>query len=89
MMVVLRDRTVQHSLGEPVYACERRTELMRDIRHEVFIPDNKEPSFFAQCYENGWDWYANLFAEARDGQRTGEGSTFYSSSEFAEIACFV
>ncbi len=53
----------------------------------IFIPENKEPCFFAQWYHLGWEWYEKVFAKARDGQRIGEGSTFYSSGEFAETAC--
>ena len=54
---------------------------------DIFVPEAKEPNFFAQSYHYGWAWYAKFFAEARPGQRCGEGSTFYSSGEFAETAC--
>jgi hypothetical protein len=53
----------------------------------IFVPEEKEPNFFAHSFDHGWDWYAKFFAGARQGQRLGEGSTFYSSGEYAEIAC--
>jgi hypothetical protein len=53
----------------------------------VFIPESKEPGFFAHFFDFGWEWYAKHFADARPGQVMGEGSTFYSSGEFAEVAC--
>ena len=42
---------------------------------EIFIPQCKEPNFFAMAYRRGWDWYTDLF-EGSDGRMCGEGSTF-------------
>lgn len=48
-------------------------------RHpQLFLPAEKEPEFFADKFDRGWDWYANLFAAARPGQRRGEASTIYT-----------
>ncbi|MEN6405246.1 MAG: sulfotransferase [Thermoguttaceae bacterium] len=53
----------------------------------VFISKVKEPGFFAHEYDRGWDWYKAFFEDARDDQLHGEGSTFYSSDEYAELSC--
>jgi hypothetical protein len=55
---------------------------------DIFIPSQKEPAYFAYNYHRGWDWYENAFFQvAREGQLCGEGSTFYTAEEFAEVAC--
>ncbi|WP_306751798.1 sulfotransferase family protein [Paracoccus actinidiae] len=48
----------------------------------VFLPDRKEPEFFARddLYGEGIENYAWLFEPARPDQLTGEGSTLYSLS---------
>ncbi|MEM9658895.1 MAG: sulfotransferase [Planctomycetota bacterium] len=54
---------------------------------DIFIPAAKEPCFFAYNYELGWHWYERSFATARDDHRCGEGSTFYSTEEYADLVC--
>jgi len=50
---------------------------------EIFIPEIKEPNFFAMAWRRGWDWYTDLFAEA-NGRLSGEGSTFYTAKNFED-----
>ena len=52
---------------------------------EIFIPQCKEPNFFAMAYRRGWDWYTDLF-EGSDGRMCGEGSTFYTAKNFEDFA---
>ena len=55
---------------------------------DIFIPGQKEPAYFAYNFHRGWNWYENtFFRPAKDGQLCGEGSTFYTAEEFAEVAC--
>lgn len=54
---------------------------------DIFIPKEKEPAYFAYNFQKGWDWYEESFLSALPGQFCGEGSTFYTAAEFAEIAC--
>jgi len=55
---------------------------------DIFIPEIKEPNFFAAHYcDDGWSWYEKLFEDARESQLWGDGSTMYSADEFAEDAC--
>lgn len=57
-------------------------------RHpDIYIPGIKEPNFFAAEFDRGWPWYESLFSHSGSASVHGEGSTFYSSAEFAEIAC--
>ncbi len=54
---------------------------------DVFIPALKEPNFFAVNYSRGLDWYAESF-ELRDNEKlVGEGSTFYSTAQYALVSC--
>ena len=53
---------------------------------DLFIPQSKEPNYFAHNYKNGWPYYRGLFAEAGETQLLGEGSTTYSTGEFAQLA---
>ena len=50
---------------------------------EIFIPEIKEPNFFAMAWRRGWDWYTDLFEDA-DGRMSGEGSTFYTAKNYEE-----
>jgi hypothetical protein len=54
---------------------------------QIFVPEAKEPNFFGPSYDKGWEWYEKFFTPAREGQIVGEGSTFYSAAEFADVAC--
>ena len=54
---------------------------------DIFIPKEKEPAYFAYNFQKGWKWYEESFLSARPGQLCGEGSTFYTAAEFAEVAC--
>jgi len=53
----------------------------------IFIPESKEPGYFAENHRRGAEWYAQWFAKAQPGQLRGDGSTTYSSREFVEQAC--
>lgn len=46
----------------------------------VFMSTPKEPNFFSidEVYDRGTDWYASLFATARENQLCGEASPSYS-----------
>jgi hypothetical protein len=61
---------------------------------EVFLPNLKEPKFFATDLDSGGEWearyfvreeedYLSLFAGARSEKRVGEASAVYLSSEVA------
>ena len=50
---------------------------------EIFIPEIKEPNFFAMAWKRGWDWYTDLFEDA-GGRLSGEGSTFYTAKNFED-----
>ncbi|MEN6558917.1 MAG: sulfotransferase [Thermoguttaceae bacterium] len=54
---------------------------------DIFIPKEKEPSYFAAPNNLGWPKYVKWFEKARPDQKLGEGSTAYSVAEFAELAC--
>lgn len=54
---------------------------------QIFIPESKEPGFFAHNWHLGWDSYKEIFAPAAPGQLCGEGSTFYSSEAYSVEAC--
>lgn len=62
------------------------TSLYRLLQQhpDVFVPDTKEPEFFARDthYAKGIESYADLFAKARPDQIAGEFSTIYSLSPF-------
>jgi hypothetical protein len=46
---------------------------------DIFIPEIKEPNFFAFPEHWGnWEWYESLFAPGAGKRLWGEGSTFYS-----------
>lgn len=49
-------------------------------RPGIFMSDPKEPQFFSddEVFVRGLDWYASLFASARNDQICGESSTHYS-----------
>jgi hypothetical protein len=48
---------------------------------DIFMPENKEPNFFAfpNLWGN-WEWYESLFAPGAGKRLWGEGSTFYSAA---------
>ena len=54
---------------------------------EVFIPEAKEPCFFAYNFEKGWQWYETFFKDAGAARIFGEGSTFYTAAEFEARTC--
>ncbi len=54
---------------------------------DIYIPTVKEPGFFAENFSRGWDWYCDSFLDRDSKRLIGEGSTTYSSQEFAELAC--
>jgi len=57
-------------------------------RHpEIFIPKIKEPGYYAQHYERGVEYYTSFYSHPREARLLGEGSTTYSSSQFAAVSC--
>ncbi|MFV1964853.1 MAG: sulfotransferase [Pirellulaceae bacterium] len=54
---------------------------------QIFIPHEKELGYFAQWYERGFEWYSDFFRNATPDMICGEGSTPYSSNQYAETAC--
>ena len=59
-------------------------------RHgDLFLTDPKEPDYYGAQFERGRDWYASLFADARDGQLLGEASTNYSVGTIGPNGCDV
>ena len=53
---------------------------------QIFVPKVKETGFFAFAFDYGWKWYAEFFETAGQTQLRGEGSTFYSTAEQAEVS---
>lgn len=53
-----------------------------DSHPDLFMPEIKEPEFFARddLYDQGVESYAKKFATARDNQMIGEASTIYTLS---------
>ena len=51
-----------------------------DLHPKIFMCRPKEPQFFSRdhVYENGWEWYCSLFADAEIGQICGEASVCYT-----------
>ena len=47
---------------------------------EVFVPKMKEPRFFKENWEKGWDWYADLYRNAPAGMVAGDLSPSYSNA---------
>jgi len=47
---------------------------------DVFLPDNKEPGFFAEEFgwKNGVRWYEEFFSGAEHCRAVGEASTYYT-----------
>lgn len=61
--------------------CGTTTLYQYLLRHPgVFMSTPKEMSFFSkpEVYARGFDWYGQLFADARDDQLCGEASTTYA-----------
>jgi hypothetical protein len=62
------------------------TSLWHYLRshEEVFLPDNKEPGFFAEEFgwKNGIRWYESLFAKGDHCRAAGEASTQYTMYPF-------
>lgn len=52
---------------------------------QVFFTDPKEPSFFRKNYDNGIEWYLDLFQNARPEQARGEKTVAYSTYSDAKI----
>lgn len=53
---------------------------------EIFIPQAKEPGYFAENYARGKEWYLQSFFNQQNERLRGDGSTTYSSQEFADVA---
>ena len=49
-------------------------------------PTMKEPSFFATEWHQGWEVYWSLFQGVAEKRLKGEGSTVYSTTEYAEVS---
>ena len=58
------------------------TSLWHYLRthRDVFLPDNKEPGYFAEEFgwKNGIHWYEEFFAGAEHCRAIGEASTYYT-----------
>ncbi len=54
---------------------------------DIFMPSRKEPNYFAHRKDEGWKWYESWFRGSQGAKRIGEGSTVYSTAEYAEQAC--
>jgi len=54
---------------------------------DIFIPEEKETSFFAFSYWRGWEWYERFFRGARSSQLWGEGTQYYSTERFEKESC--
>jgi hypothetical protein len=55
---------------------------------ELFVPEQKEPNFFAWNWKFGWNWYEERFVPGANKRFHGEGSQGYASDEYAEVcAC--
>lgn len=46
----------------------------------IFMTEPKEPNFFSndEVYDQGWEWYQDLFAPAHSSDLCGESSTHYT-----------
>jgi hypothetical protein len=55
---------------------------------DVFQASVKEPRFFSQHWDNGLDWYADLFAGAAPDELAGEASTNYTDPRYDEVVAF-
>lgn len=56
---------------------------------EIFMTTPKEPEFFARdsIYQQGIEWYRELYSESKKGQVCGEASTLYSlTANFPDTA---
>jgi hypothetical protein len=50
-------------------------------RHpEIFVPKKKEPRFFRENWDKGWDWYAEIYRGAPAGRVAGDFSPSYSNA---------
>ena len=58
------------------------TSISRFIQsHEnVYSSPVKEPRFFREKWAKGWDWYASIYANAKDDELRGDFSPSYSVS---------
>lgn len=48
------------------------------LHPEIFMPQKKEPGFFAAKFGRGWDWYRSFFEGAGNAAACGEASTVYT-----------
>lgn len=64
------------------------TSLYRVLEQhpDVFVPSVKEPRFFKENWENGWDWYAGIFEGADRSLLAGDFSPSYSTASNNVIA---
>lgn len=51
-----------------------------ETHESVFVPRMKEPRFFKENLDKGWDWYASHFVDKAGGQIAGDFSPSYSNS---------
>lgn len=58
------------------------TSLYRVLEQhpDVFVPTVKEPRFFAEHWDRGWDWYTGLYKDAPTGSKRGDFSPNYTNS---------
>ena len=51
---------------------------------QVFMTQEKEPSFFSHHYDRGWAWYESLFAQSKDAKAIGEASPAYTAFGYGD-----
>ena len=51
-----------------------------ETHESVFVPRMKEPRFFKENLDKGWEWYASHFIDKRKDQIAGDFSPSYSNS---------
>jgi Sulfotransferase domain len=47
---------------------------------DVFLPEVKEPRFFAEHWKKGWEWYADIYRNAPKGAVCGDFSPSYTNA---------
>lgn len=54
------------------------------VQHpDVFTPTVKEPRFFNENWDKGWEWFSDLYKDAKPGQLCGDFSPSYTCAPAA------
>ncbi|MEX0671144.1 MAG: sulfotransferase [Pirellulales bacterium] len=59
---------------------------MLDAHPEIAMTRQKESNFFLWNYKQGWEWYRDQFSGSVPQQLRGDGSVFYSATEWERTA---